>query len=59
LQEIITKKVLFSPKNEYLRLDSNDFKTFFYGKRLEGMNSIDRNGSSLIFGLQLLAFDSS
>jgi hypothetical protein len=31
LEEIITGKVLFSPKNEYLRLNGNDYKSGFGG----------------------------
>jgi len=31
LEEIITRKVLFSPKNEYLRSDGNNFKSGFGG----------------------------
>jgi hypothetical protein len=42
-----------------LRLNGNDFKSSFGGWTLEGMDSIDCGGNSLIFGLQLLAFDSS
>jgi len=59
LEEIITGKISFSPKNKYLRLNGNDCKSGFGGWTLEGMNSIDRGGNSLIFGLQLFAFDSS
>ena len=53
------RKVLFSPKNEYLRLDGNGFKSGFGGWTLKGMDSINRGGNSSIYGLQLLAFDSS
>jgi len=59
LEEIITEKVSISPKNEYLRLNDNGFKSGFGGWTLEGMDAIDRGGNSLIFGLQLFAFDSS
>jgi len=31
LEEIIIGKVSFSPKNEYLRLNGNDFKSGFGG----------------------------
>ena len=46
MEEIITGKVLFSPKNEYLRLIGNDFKLGFGGRTLEGIDSIDRGGNS-------------
>jgi len=59
LEEIITGKVLFSPKNEYLRLNGNGFKSGFGGWILEGTDSINRGGNSSICGLQLHAFDSS
>jgi hypothetical protein len=59
LEEIITGKVSFSPKNEYMRLNCNSFKSGFGGWKLEGTDSIDRGGNSSICGLQLLAFDSS
>jgi hypothetical protein len=42
-----------------LRLNGNDYKSGFGGWTLEGMDSIDHDGNSLIFGLQLLAFGSS
>jgi hypothetical protein len=60
LEEIITGKVsfFFSLKNEYLRINGNDFKSGFGGGRLESMDSIDRAGNSSIFSLKLLAFDS-
>jgi len=41
-EEIITGKVSFSSKNEYLRLNGNGFKSDFGGWTLEGMDSIDR-----------------
>jgi hypothetical protein len=59
LEEIITEKVSFSPKNDYLRLNGNSFKSGFGGWTLEGMDLIDRGGNSSIFDLQLFAFDSS
>jgi len=59
LKEIILRKVLFSFKNEYVRLDHNNFKSSFGGWTLEGMDSIDHDGNFSIFSLRLLAFDSS
>jgi len=59
MEEIITGKVLFSPKNEYLRLNGNGFKSGFGGWTLEGMDSIDCGGNSSIFDLQLFTYDSS
>jgi hypothetical protein len=59
LEDIITGKVSFSPKNECLRSDGNNFKSSFGGWTLEGTYSIDRGDNSSIFGLQLPTFDSS
>jgi len=42
-----------------LRLNGNGFKSGFGDWTLEGIDSIDRGGNSLISGLQLFAFDSS
>jgi len=53
------RKISFSPKIEYLRLNGNDFKSGFGGWTLEGTDSIDRGGNSLILDLQFLVFDSS
>ena len=58
LEEIITGKVSFSPKNKYLRLNGNGFKSGFGGWTLEGIDSIDRGGNSSICGLQLHVFAS-
>jgi hypothetical protein len=51
--------IFFLLKNEYLRLNGNNFKSGFGGGRLEGMDSIDRAGNSSNFSLKLLAFDFS
>jgi len=59
LEEIITGKILFSPKNEYLRLNSNDFNSSFVGWTFKGTGPIDSGGDSSICGLQLRAFNSS
>ena len=50
LEEIITGKVLFFFKNEYLRLNGNGFNSGFGGWIFEGMGSIDRGGNFLICG---------
>ena len=46
LEEIIIEKVSFSPKNDYLILNGNGFKSGFGGWTLEDMDSIDRGGNS-------------
>jgi hypothetical protein len=39
-----------------LRLNDNGFKSGFGGWTLEGMDSINHDSNSSIFGLQLFAF---
>ena len=59
LGKIITRKVSFSLKNEYFKLNGNGFKSGFGGWTLEGMDSVDCGDNSSIYGLQLHAFASS
>ena len=52
LEEIITGKVSFSPKKEYLRSDGNGFNSSLGGWTLDGTGLFVRGGSSSGFGFQ-------